>query len=69
MMMMMICRFCDLVNALTEEAWKGSEDAECESEALEVKYHPEIHLNLGFYSFLKYTVYYKFTVYICYIEF
>lgn len=37
MMMMMFCRFCDLVNALTEEAWKGSEDTECESEALEVK--------------------------------
>lgn len=30
-------RFCDLVNTLTEEAWKGSEDTECESEALEVK--------------------------------
>ncbi|ROI57999.1 Mitogen-activated protein kinase kinase kinase 5 [Anabarilius grahami] len=35
--------FCDLVNALTEEAWKGSEDAECESEALEYDYEYDEH--------------------------
>ncbi|XP_051732206.1 mitogen-activated protein kinase kinase kinase 5 isoform X2 [Ctenopharyngodon idella] len=35
--------FCDLVNALTEEAWKGSEDTECESEALEYDYEYDEH--------------------------
>lgn len=36
-------RFCDLVNALTEEAWKGSEENECESEALEYDYEYDEH--------------------------
>ncbi|KAI2652389.1 Mitogen-activated protein kinase kinase kinase 5 [Labeo rohita] len=36
-------RFCDLVNTLTEEAWKGSEEPECESEALEYDYEYDEH--------------------------
>ncbi|KAG1928839.1 mitogen-activated protein kinase kinase kinase 5-like [Pimephales promelas] len=36
-------KFCDLVNALTEEAWKGSDEAECESEALEYDYEYDEH--------------------------
>uniref|UniRef100_A0A672R870 mitogen-activated protein kinase kinase kinase n=1 Tax=Sinocyclocheilus grahami TaxID=75366 RepID=A0A672R870_SINGR len=36
-------RFCDLVNTLTEEAWKGSEETECESEALEYDYEYDEH--------------------------
>uniref|UniRef100_A0A672RMC6 mitogen-activated protein kinase kinase kinase n=1 Tax=Sinocyclocheilus grahami TaxID=75366 RepID=A0A672RMC6_SINGR len=36
-------RFCDLVNTLTEEAWKGSEETECESEALEYDYEYAEH--------------------------
>uniref|UniRef100_A0A8C1UPW3 mitogen-activated protein kinase kinase kinase n=1 Tax=Cyprinus carpio TaxID=7962 RepID=A0A8C1UPW3_CYPCA len=35
--------FCDLVNALTEEARKGSEETECESEALEYDYEYDEH--------------------------
>lgn len=30
-------RFCDLVNSITEEAWKGPEEGDCDSETLEVK--------------------------------
>lgn len=30
------CRFCDLVNSITEEAWKGPEEGECDADALEV---------------------------------
>lgn len=30
-------RFCDLVNSITEEAWKGSEEGDCDSEGLEVE--------------------------------
>ncbi|KAK7133572.1 hypothetical protein R3I94_015452 [Phoxinus phoxinus] len=36
-------KFCDLVNALTEEAWKGSDETECESEALEYDYEYDEH--------------------------
>jgi hypothetical protein len=31
------CRFCDLVNSIAEEAWKGPEEGECDIDALEVK--------------------------------
>ncbi|KAI4898971.1 hypothetical protein NFI96_025883, partial [Prochilodus magdalenae] len=31
-------RFCELVNRLTEEAWRGQDEAECDSEALEYDY-------------------------------
>lgn len=30
-------RFCDLVNSITEEAWKGPEEGDCDAEALEVR--------------------------------
>lgn len=30
-------RFCDLVNSITEEAWKGPEEGDCDNETLEVK--------------------------------
>ncbi|KAI7800094.1 mitogen-activated protein kinase kinase kinase 5, partial [Triplophysa rosa] len=36
-------RFCDLVNTLTEEAWRGSDETECESEALEYDYEYAEH--------------------------
>ncbi|TRY59171.1 hypothetical protein DNTS_032419 [Danionella cerebrum] len=36
-------RFCDLVNTLTEEAWRGSEETECEAEALEYDYEYDEH--------------------------
>lgn len=36
-------RFCDLVNALTEETWRGSDEAECETEALEYDYEYDEH--------------------------
>lgn len=29
-------RFCDLVNSITEEAWKGPEEGDCDHETLEV---------------------------------
>lgn len=29
-------RFCDLVNSITEEAWKGPEEGDCDNETLEV---------------------------------
>lgn len=31
------CRFCDLVNSITEETWKGPEEGECDADALEVR--------------------------------
>lgn len=33
----MCCRFCDLVNSIAEETWKGSEEGECDADALEVR--------------------------------
>ncbi|XP_051954736.1 mitogen-activated protein kinase kinase kinase 5-like [Xyrauchen texanus] len=36
-------RFCGLLNTLTEEAWKGSDETECESEALEYDYEFDEH--------------------------
>ncbi|XP_026773607.3 mitogen-activated protein kinase kinase kinase 5 [Pangasianodon hypophthalmus] len=36
-------RFCELVNSLTEEAWKGPEEAECDSETLEYDYEYDEH--------------------------
>lgn len=38
-------RFCDLVNSLTEEAWKGSEEGDCDSDSLEVT-HSDWRLTL-----------------------
>uniref|UniRef100_A0A6Q2YB26 mitogen-activated protein kinase kinase kinase n=1 Tax=Esox lucius TaxID=8010 RepID=A0A6Q2YB26_ESOLU len=34
-------RFCDLVNSIAEETWKGPEEGECDSEALEYNEHGE----------------------------
>ncbi|KAG7460704.1 hypothetical protein MATL_G00201590 [Megalops atlanticus] len=36
-------RFCDLVNSITEEAWKGPEEGECDTEALEYDYEYDEH--------------------------
>ncbi|KAJ8275084.1 hypothetical protein COCON_G00097090 [Conger conger] len=36
-------RFCDLVNSITEEAWKGSEEGDCDTEALEYDYEYDEH--------------------------
>ncbi|KAI5614773.1 mitogen-activated protein kinase kinase kinase 5 [Silurus asotus] len=36
-------RFCELVNSLTEEAWKGPEEADCDSETLEYDYEYDEH--------------------------
>ncbi|XP_030637155.1 mitogen-activated protein kinase kinase kinase 5 [Chanos chanos] len=36
-------RFCDLVNSLTEEAWWGQDEAECDTEALEYDYEYDEH--------------------------
>lgn len=30
-------RFCDLVNSITEETWKGPEEGDCDNDALEVR--------------------------------
>lgn len=30
-------RFCDLVNSITEEAWKGPEEGDCDTDTLEVR--------------------------------
>lgn len=30
-------RFCDLVNSITEEAWRGPEEGDCDNETLEVQ--------------------------------
>ncbi|KAK7906812.1 hypothetical protein WMY93_015424 [Mugilogobius chulae] len=40
-------RFCDLVNSITEEAWKGPEEGDCDGDALEVlsALHEEIALH------------------------
>lgn len=34
-------RFCDLVNSITEEAWKGPEEGDCDNETLEVTPHSD----------------------------
>uniref|UniRef100_A0A6Q2Z257 mitogen-activated protein kinase kinase kinase n=1 Tax=Esox lucius TaxID=8010 RepID=A0A6Q2Z257_ESOLU len=36
-------RFCDLVNSIAEETWKGPEEGECDSEALEYDYEYNEH--------------------------
>uniref|UniRef100_A0AAY4CTZ0 mitogen-activated protein kinase kinase kinase n=1 Tax=Denticeps clupeoides TaxID=299321 RepID=A0AAY4CTZ0_9TELE len=36
-------RFCNLVNSLTEEAWKNPEEGECDPEALEYDYEYDEH--------------------------
>uniref|UniRef100_A0AAR2L6E3 mitogen-activated protein kinase kinase kinase n=1 Tax=Pygocentrus nattereri TaxID=42514 RepID=A0AAR2L6E3_PYGNA len=36
-------RFCELVNSMTEEAWRGQDEAECDSEALEYDYEYDEH--------------------------
>ncbi|CAL8315075.1 unnamed protein product [Lota lota] len=36
-------RFCDLVNSLAEEAWRGPEEGDCEAEALEYDYEYDEH--------------------------
>ncbi|XP_049335377.1 mitogen-activated protein kinase kinase kinase 5 isoform X1 [Astyanax mexicanus] len=36
-------RFCELVNSLTEETWRGPDEAECDSEALEYDYEHDEH--------------------------
>lgn len=36
-------RFCELVNSLTEESWKGPDETECDSETLEYDYEYEEH--------------------------
>ncbi|KAJ8008976.1 hypothetical protein DPEC_G00084010 [Dallia pectoralis] len=36
-------RFCDLVNSIAEETWKGPDDGECDSEALEYDYEYSEH--------------------------
>ncbi|XP_053192764.1 mitogen-activated protein kinase kinase kinase 5 isoform X2 [Scomber japonicus] len=36
-------RFCDLVNSITEEAWKGPEEGDCDTEALEYDYEYDEH--------------------------
>uniref|UniRef100_A0A3P8UYL7 mitogen-activated protein kinase kinase kinase n=1 Tax=Cynoglossus semilaevis TaxID=244447 RepID=A0A3P8UYL7_CYNSE len=36
-------RFCDLVNSITEESWKGPEEGECDSDALEYDYEYDEH--------------------------
>ncbi|TNM94758.1 mitogen-activated protein kinase kinase kinase 5 isoform X2 [Takifugu flavidus] len=36
-------RFCDLVNSITEEAWKGPEEGDCDHETLEYDYEYDEH--------------------------
>ncbi|KAM4633954.1 mitogen-activated protein kinase kinase kinase 5 isoform 1-T1 [Polymixia lowei] len=36
-------RFCDLVNSITEEAWKGPDEGECDTDALEYDYEYDEH--------------------------
>ncbi|KAL0967360.1 hypothetical protein UPYG_G00251250 [Umbra pygmaea] len=36
-------RFCDLVNSIAEETWKGPEEGECDTEALEYDYEYSEH--------------------------
>ncbi|KAJ3606608.1 hypothetical protein NHX12_026129, partial [Muraenolepis orangiensis] len=38
-----ISKFCDLVNSLTDEAWKGPEEGDCEADALEYDYEYDDH--------------------------
>ncbi|KAG7222640.1 hypothetical protein INR49_026249 [Caranx melampygus] len=36
-------RFCDLVNSITEETWKGPEEGDCDADALEYDYEYDEH--------------------------
>ncbi|KAJ0061031.1 hypothetical protein NL108_004745, partial [Boleophthalmus pectinirostris] len=36
-------RFCDLVNSITEEAWRGPEEGDCDGDALEYDYEYDEH--------------------------
>uniref|UniRef100_A0A3Q3FP45 mitogen-activated protein kinase kinase kinase n=1 Tax=Labrus bergylta TaxID=56723 RepID=A0A3Q3FP45_9LABR len=36
-------RFCDLVNSIAEEAWKGPEEGDCDNDALEYDYEYDEH--------------------------
>ncbi|KAM9703847.1 mitogen-activated protein kinase kinase kinase 5 [Menidia menidia] len=36
-------RFCDLVNSITEEAWKSPEEGDCDTDALEYDYEYDEH--------------------------
>ncbi|XP_041952171.1 mitogen-activated protein kinase kinase kinase 5 isoform X1 [Alosa sapidissima] len=36
-------RFCDLVNSLAEEAWRGPDEGDCDAEALEYDYEYDEH--------------------------
>ncbi|XP_034555697.1 mitogen-activated protein kinase kinase kinase 5 isoform X2 [Notolabrus celidotus] len=36
-------RFCDLVNSITEEAWRGPEEGDCDADALEYDYEYDEH--------------------------
>ncbi|XP_034756595.1 mitogen-activated protein kinase kinase kinase 5 isoform X2 [Etheostoma cragini] len=36
-------RFCDLVNSIAEEAWRGPEEGDCDSDALEYDYEYDEH--------------------------
>ncbi|XP_067428363.1 mitogen-activated protein kinase kinase kinase 5 isoform X1 [Thunnus thynnus] len=36
-------RFCDLVNSITEEAWKGPEEGDCDTDGLEYDYEYDEH--------------------------
>uniref|UniRef100_A0A4W6DNN6 mitogen-activated protein kinase kinase kinase n=1 Tax=Lates calcarifer TaxID=8187 RepID=A0A4W6DNN6_LATCA len=36
-------RFCDLVNSITEETWKGPEEGDCDNDALEYDYEYDEH--------------------------
>ncbi|KAM6992416.1 mitogen-activated protein kinase kinase kinase 5 isoform 2-T2 [Tautogolabrus adspersus] len=36
-------RFCDLVNSITEEAWKGPEEGDCDNDTLEYDYEYDEH--------------------------
>uniref|UniRef100_A0A8C9WZC3 mitogen-activated protein kinase kinase kinase n=1 Tax=Sander lucioperca TaxID=283035 RepID=A0A8C9WZC3_SANLU len=36
-------RFCDMVNSIAEEAWKGPEEGDCDSDALEYDYEYDEH--------------------------
>uniref|UniRef100_A0A3B4YUM8 mitogen-activated protein kinase kinase kinase n=1 Tax=Seriola lalandi dorsalis TaxID=1841481 RepID=A0A3B4YUM8_SERLL len=36
-------RFCDLVNSITEETWKGPEEGDCDTDALEYDYEYDEH--------------------------
>ncbi|XP_019746267.1 mitogen-activated protein kinase kinase kinase 5 isoform X2 [Hippocampus comes] len=36
-------RFCDLVNSITEEAWRGPDEGDCDTDALEYDYEYDEH--------------------------